>query len=373
MSSVRAAVMTAPGKIEIREVAWPTVPDDCFLMKVDELGLCGSDKHMYLGHMQVPFPVVFGHEAVGHIAKLGSKANDSMNIIGGPLQEGDAVIIVPSSDACHHCTMCLHAPDRPYLCPNREVHGFLNLSGPEDLRGGSAEYMIIRPRSWVFKAPADLPAERRVLAEPAAVATRAVEKALMPGLPTSGSGLGIGKSVVVQGVGPIGLLIVAVLRYAGAGQIIATDSVNSRLEMASKLGATELLNITSSNVAQRMERVRALTEGLGADVVIEAAGVPAAFAESLQLVRRGGIVIEIGHYTDSGAVEIHPWTICNKDLDVRGVWAYPQMQFEPALRFLAGCTLPLESIISHRIPLDDVAHGLDLMGTEGVLKVVVTP
>jgi L-iditol 2-dehydrogenase len=253
------------------------------------------------------------------------------------------------------------------------VHGFLRFGGPDDLRGGCAEYAVIRAGSWVFKPSDGLAAERRVLAEPTAVATRAVERAMSPGLPSTGEGYGIGKTVVVQGVGPVGLLIVAVLRSTGAGRIIATDLVDGRLDMAQRLGADVLINAGQTTVEDRVAQVRELTYGAGADLVIEAAGVPAAFAEALQLARRGGKVIELGHYTDPGATSIHPYTICYKDLDVLGVWAYPQIQFETALSFLERCELPLEDLISHRLPLEDAERGLNMLGQEGVLKVVVQP
>jgi len=365
--------MTQPGEIEIVESEKPPLPEDGFLLKVDQVGLCGSDKHMYLGHMSVPFPVIFGHEIAGHVAELGPKADESMTIIGGPLQEGDPVVVVPSSEPCHRCTICLHLPHRPALCPNRTVHGFLRFAGPEDLRGGCADYMLIRAHSWVYRPSDDVPDVRQVLAEPVAVATRAVERATLVGMPNIGEGYGPGKAVVVQGAGPIGLLIVAVLRSTGAGHIIVIDLVESRLAMARQLGADVTLDVAHTSVEERTNQVRELTDGLGADIVIEAAGVPIAFAEALELVRRGGRVIEVGHYTNPGPVEIHPHTICYRDLDVLGVWAYPQTQFRTALHFLASCELPLEKLITHRLPLEDAEQGLSMLGQDGVLKVVVEP
>jgi L-iditol 2-dehydrogenase len=371
--TVRAALMTKPAQIDIVEVEKPHLPEDSFLLKVDQVGLCGSDRHAYLGHMAVPFPILFGHEIAGHVAELGPMANDSMIIIGGPVQEGDAVVVVPSSEPCHRCSTCLHFPHRPTLCPNRTVHGFMPFAGPEDLRGGCAEYMLVRAHSWVYRPSDDVPPIRHVLAEPAAVATRAVERAMLVGMPNIGEGCGLGKTAVVQGAGPIGLLIVAVLRFTGVGQIIVTDLLDSRLAIAGRLGADVALNVARTSVEERTATVEELTDGLGADIVFEAAGVPVAFAEALALVRRGGRVIELGHYTDPGPVEIHPHAICYKDLDVLGVWAYPQIQFETALRFLANCDLPLERLITHRLPLDDVQEGLRMLGQDGVLKVVVEP
>ena len=132
----------------------------------------------------------------------------------------------------------------------------------------------------------------------------------------------------------IGLLVIAVLRSTGAGTIIATDIVDSRLDMAKHMGADVAINVGETSPEQRLEQVQDLTSGAGADIAIECAGIPGVFAEAIDLVRRGGKVIEVGHYTDSGSVNVRPYQICNKDLDICGVWAYPQIQFQTALDFL---------------------------------------
>jgi L-iditol 2-dehydrogenase len=254
---------------------------------------------------------------------------------------------------------------------NRVIYGFSNCEKPPHLTGEFSQYTYIHPRSWVFKIPDEVPEELRVLVEPAAVATRAVERANSPGVTQVGEGYGVGSSVVVLGAGPIGLMIVAALRHTGAGRIIVTDAVDSRLQMAKRLGADEAINVIREKPEERLQRVLDQTEGVGADIVIEAAGVPAAFKEAIDLVRRGGIVIEVGHYTDSGNVQVSPHQICRKDIDIRGVWSYPPIQFKIAIDFLAQA--PLKELITHRLPLDRLVEGIDMLGNEGVLKVVIEP
>ncbi|SVD22871.1 uncharacterized protein METZ01_LOCUS375725, partial [marine metagenome] len=119
--------------------------------------------------------------------------------------------------------------------------------------------------------------------------------------------------------------------------------------------------------------VQKMTHGVGPDIVIETAGVPIVFKESLDFVRRGGIVIEVGHFTDPGGVEIHPNVVCFKDLDIRGMWAYPAMQFKTALSFLKNTQAPLDRFITHRMSLADTAKGIDVTGSEGSMKVVIEP
>ncbi len=370
---VQAAVMLQPGQIEIREFEKPTPADDALLLQVDSVGICGSDKHMYLGHTALKFPVIPGHEVVGTIAEIGKNANQVMNVMGGPIKAGDRVTVVPGSKNCGRCYYCLHVPGRPTLCSGRTIYGFSNSETPPYLNGEFSEYTYIHGNSWVYKIPEGVPEEIGVLTEPVAVATRAVERACAPGLPQVGDGYSIGCSVAVLGCGPIGLLVVAVLRDSGAGTIIATDLVDSRLDMAKQMGADVVINVGDTTPEERVEQIQELTNGVGVDIAIECAGIPMVFAEALDVVRRGGKVIEVGHYTDSGDTRVRPHQICNKDLDVCGVWAYPQIQFQTALDFLQITRAPLHELITHHLPLDQLEKGIDMLGQEGVYKVVIEP
>ena len=370
---VQAAVMPTPGEIEIREFDKPTPADDALLLQVDQVGICGSDKHMYLGHTNLNFPVIPGHEVVGTVAEIGKNANQTMNVMGGPIKVGDPVTVVPGSKNCGKCYYCLRFPHRPTLCTDRTIYGFSNCETPPHLTGEFSEYTYIHGNSWVFKVSEGIPEELRVLTEPVAVATRAVERAHAPGIPQVGAGYGIGDSVAVLGCGPIGLLVIAVLRSTGAGTIIATDIVDSRLDMAKNMGADVVINVGNTSPEQRLEQVQDLTSGAGADIVIECAGLPGVFAEAIDLVRRGGKVIEVGHYTDSGSVNVRPHQICNKDLDICGVWAYPQIQFQTALDFLERTRVPLKDLITHHLPLGRLEEGIQMLGEEGVYKVVIEP
>ena len=116
-----------------------------------------------------------------------------------------------------------------------------------------------------------------------------------------------------------------------------------------------------------------ITDGAGAEIVFECAGVPQAFSEGLELVARGGKLIEVGHFTDPGDVSISPHLVCRKDMDILGVWAYPQIQFEAALAALEQIDAPLEELITHRLPLEKVEDAIQMLGKEGVLKVVIEP
>ena len=204
--------------------------------------------------------------------------------------------------------------------------------------------------SWVFKIPENLSSDRAVLTEPAAVATRAIERALDPGIPHIGQDLGLDKKVLVMGAGPIGQLVIAVLAHIGTDKIIATPH-------------------------WRSVRPYSATSAMASDPTSsrETGGVPVAFQESLELVQRGGLVVEVGHFTDPGATEIRPHIVCFKDLDIRGMWAYPAMQFKTALSFLKNTKAPLDEFITHRLQLESIAKGIDITGSEESMKVVIEP
>ena len=106
MTSIRAAVMTAPGALEVRVLPRPEIGPDELLLKIERTGICGSDKHMYAGHMALQFPVIPGHELVGTVAELGSAAGEAMAVVGGALAEGDRVTTPPRSQACGPCHYC---------------------------------------------------------------------------------------------------------------------------------------------------------------------------------------------------------------------------------------------------------------------------
>lgn len=374
MSKVKGWVMLEPGKIEMQKFELPPVADDAALLKVDACGLCGSDLHAFRGRMKTaPFPLIPGHEFIGTLVEVGKAASGKMAVVGeGGLQAGDKVAIAPSSLACGRCWFCLHMPHRPSFCTGRSIYGFQSIHNPPAIWGGYAEYVYLHPRTWVFKLPQEIPLERAVQTEPMATGLRAVERAYSPGEAFMGQGYGVGSRAMVLGAGPIGLMVILALRFSGAKLIIAQDLIESRLTMARRMGADVTID-GNLPLEQRIKQVQEITDGVGPDVVIEAAGVPLAFKESLAFVRRGGKLIEAGHYTDPGPTEINPWVVCNKDIDIHGSWAYPAIIFKDALAVLAKTPYPAEEIVTHKVALDDLPKGLELLGKEGVGKVVVTP
>ena len=280
----KAAVLVAPGKFEIREFPIPETGDDEMLIKVEGCGVCGTDGHEY---KRDPFnlcPVVLGHEGSGVIVKLGK--NIVKDSAGVPVKEGDRIVtcVIP----CGHCNACTNTPARTNLCENCGVYGLF----PDDdihLNGYYAEYMVVRPNSTFFNVTG-LSLDQRMLIEPAAVAVHAVERAKTTGL------LRFNTKVLVQGCGPIGLMVLAVLRTLGIEEIIAVDGNDNRLELAKEMGASKTFNFTKyPKFEDMLAEIRKASDGLGAEFVFQCTGVPAAAANAWKMIRRGGgRIVNIG-------------------------------------------------------------------------------
>ena len=145
--------------------------------------------------------------------------------------------------------------------------------------------------------------------------------------------------------------------------------------MAEKLGADHFIDMRQYTTSEdRVKEVQRLTNGLGGDVVIEAVGAPVAFAEGIDMTRRGGKFVEVGHYTNPGTVPVNPHTICNKDMDILGSWTYPPTQFSTVLELmrLAVDRLPLDEIVTHKFKVEDVQMSIDALKARKGIKHALT-
>ena len=230
-------------------------------------------------------------------------------------------------------------------------------------------------KTWVFKVPEGVSLEISALADPMACATRTLERAFLPGIPYSWDGFGIGKSIVIQGLGPIGILAAAAAKTAGAYPVIGIDGVSLRIELAKKFGVDIVIDLNQCNdIAERIQLVKKLTGNRGADVVLEMAGVPQAFAESLELVRPGGKVVEFGHFSNVGTVPINPQILVNKEVDVLGVFAYMNAQIATSLSLLKLTMdrFPYHELITYRVSLDEARKALEASHNKTCCKSMIT-
>ena len=212
--------------------------------------------------------------------------------------------------------------------------------------------------------------DQRMLVEPAAVAIHAVERAKTTGL------LRFDTKVLVQGSGPIGLMVLAVLRTLGIENLTVIDGNDSRLEWAKRFGATNTFNFTKyASFGDMLKEVKDVTDGLGAEFVFQCTGVGAAGGNAWKLIRRGGGLCEVGFFMDGGDCTInHHFDLCNKEVTAVGSWVYTPQEYPTTFAFLKrakGIGLPVEELVTHHFPLSQITEALETNVQMKGIKVAV--
>lgn len=343
----KAAVFVESGRpFELREFPVPEPEPGAIVVKVRLANICGSDLHQWRGDGGAYIPPggrVVGHEMVGAVAALGRDIH--ADSLGQPLKEGDRVVYTYFYP-CRRCWAC--ARGRFCLCPNRVLHYNEPADQPPHFNGGFAEYYYLRPNHFVFKVPDELPDE---MVAPANCALSQVIYGLAHANPE------FGDTVVVQGAGGLGLYAVAVAKEMGAGQVIAIDALPQRLALAREFGADHTISLSEyPTPADRIERVKALTEGRGAEVVVEVVGLPQVILEGLRMVQPGGTYVEVGTISAKFTVEVSPSVLLRGNMRVIGVNQYDPWVLPRALEFLRRHKgrYPFDRIVSHRFPLEAI-------------------
>jgi len=357
----RVAMLTAKEKFEIQHYPMPEPGDDEILLKIEGCGVCGTDAHEYKNDPFGLIPLVLGHEGSGHIVKMGK--NIKKDSAGNPVKIGDKIVTSVMFDDDADITMT--DMNQQNLSDTSSVYGLL----PDDevhFNGWFADYLLIRGGSSFFVCN-DLNLELRLLTEPAAVVIHAVEQAKTTGK------LRFNSKVLVQGCGPIGLLLIAVLRTMGIHNIIAVDGEDKRLNFAREMGATEMINIKTDAVP---EAVMAATGGKLADFAFQCTGSPGAHSAIWKFIRRGGGLCELGFFVDNGEAKINPhFDICKKEITVVGSWVYTLRDYATTFDFLKRAKaigLPLEKLITHKYPLEQIDEALKMnLRMEGIKVAII--
>jgi threonine dehydrogenase-like Zn-dependent dehydrogenase len=323
MQHIRVSTFAGPGaKPVIHSVPWPKIPSKAALVQIGACGVCGTDLHILKGHWpkQLPWPFTLGHELGGIIVEAGSEFKE--DFMSKPLQVGSRVMIPPLMP-CGRCYYCIHYPESANKCLTPVYYGrYLGFDKPPHLWGGFAEYVYVDlealPGTKIYKLPDDMPLRLGALAEPLTSCIRAFNRAVRVG------GFKWGDTVVIQGSGPIGILAIAAAQEMGAGRVICVGAPEKpRLELARKFGAEATVDIERYQTADaRVARVRELVGGFGADLVMDCSGHPSAGPEGIEFLRDGGTYVEMGQFTDAGAITTSWHRICAKDINVLGSWAF---------------------------------------------------
>ena len=362
-SKSKAAVLTELNHFDIKEFDIPELGDEDILVKVEGCGVCGTDAHEFKRDPFGLIPTVLGHEGTGEIVKMGK--NVKIDSAGKPLKVGDKVVT------------CLNFSSDPELMVydmNKLNVGDATCYGlmkDDDihLNGWFADYMVIRKGSTIFNV-SDLDLISRILIEPCAVLTHAVERAKTTGI------LKFNSRVVVQGCGPIGLICVAMLRTMGVEHIVAVDGEQKRLDFAKELGAEATVNFKD------FDGIEALTKGVKdafgghfADFAFQCTGAAVAHSNVYKFIRSGGGLCELGFFVNGGETQINPhFDICQKEITTVGSWCYNLRDYPTTFDFIKRALaigLPLKKLVTHQFPLEEINEALETNLKMAGLKVVV--
>lgn len=350
--------------LELRRYPLPVeIEPGAALVKVEMAGICGTDVHLWKGQLQIPRPIILGHETVGVIARMGEGLEKDWT--GASLREGDRVTW-SAGMLCGHCYNCT-VIRQPTRCLNRSAYGIsFNSDDAPHFSGGYAEYIYLRPGTAIFKL-SDVSSEAVIGAGCALVtAIHGLER----------MEINWGDTVVIQGSGAVGLAALAVAKSSGASTTIVIGSPESRLDLARAFGADYTINIEDfADSAARLNQVKQLTKGFGTDAVIECVGSPSVVPEGFEMCRDGGKYLVLGHYGDAGAAPINPHIITRKQLTVYGSWASEPRHMAAAIEFLRKQRerFPFDRLVTHRFPLERANEALETTAQWVSGKSVIVP
>ncbi len=345
---MKAVVKTqpGPGNVAYTDFKDPELHPGHVVIEVRAAGICGTDLGLYnwpesaVREFKPALPVVMGHEFSGTVSDLGAGITR--------FKVGDRVTANPVM-SCGTCFYC--RTGRPQICDDRPLLGI-------GVHGCFARYLAVREEN-VFPLPPQASFEMGAMNEVLCCALHALER--VP--------VGLGDTVVVVGAGPMGFLVLLTAQAAGAARLVMTGLAvdRDRLQVAASLGAHTVV----VDEADPSEVVRELTRGLGADVVFECAGHPSGVPQALRLVRKDGRIGILG--MGSGESSFNTATLSHREIDMVGTRAYGPKVWHKSYDVLASGKVPLAKIVTHRLPLQEAARGIELMTSKEGLKVLLTP
>ncbi|MBV7435381.1 NAD(P)-dependent alcohol dehydrogenase [Cardiobacteriaceae bacterium TAE3-ERU3] len=362
MSTMKATVFIAPGKIEVQEKPIPEIGPNDALIKITTTTICGTDIHILKGEYPVEKGLTIGHEPVGIIEKLGK------NVHG--YEEGQRVIagaICPSFSS-YACQDGVSSQDGGYIMPDGPCHGYKATGGwrfGNIIDGTQAEYVLV-PDAQANLAPVpDELTDEQVLMCPDIMSTgfKGAENA----------NIKIGDTVAIFAQGPIGLCATAGAKLRGAAAIIAIDGNDERLAIAKKMGADITLNFTKVDV---IDEIMKLTNGRGVDASIEALGMQKTFEQALRILKPGGTLSSLGVYSEDLKIPISAFAAGLGDHKINtALCPGGKERMRRLMAVIEHDRIDLTPLVTHEYKLDNIVEAYDLFMNQrdGVLKVAIKP
>jgi L-iditol 2-dehydrogenase len=314
-------------------------PDE-ILVRIQACGICATDLKMYKGEYSGYLPVTPGHEFTGEVVAVGEKVTKYVL--------GNRVTVDPNESCCA-CTHCRNAHST--YCENMAAYGVFK-------DGGLAEYAKAHEKG-LYRVPDNLPPKIAAFIEPISCAIHGIDRA----------DIKLGDSVVIIGAGTMGQLLLQMARNTGAAHIIHIDKIAWKLEVSKNYGASEVIN---NSVEDPIAKVMEITGGKGADVVIEAVGHPSVLELAMQLVARGGRIVQFGFAAEGAKAQLEPFAILQKEITIVGSWINPYT-YERAMQMLSSGKISVNHLITHELTLEEYEKGIHLIETQpkGFMKAIV--
>lgn len=341
--TMKAAVFYGPNDLRLEKVPVPTIGEDDVLLKVDMCGICGTDVHIFRGHFPAPnLPLIPGHEFAGHAVAVGPNVDY--------VKAGDYVT-ADINISCGHCYFCRR--QQKLFCQQIRQIGV-------HMHGALAEYVKV-PAASIYHVPEELSPEEGAYIEPLACAVHGQDRA----------NIRTGSSVAIIGGGPMGLAHIQLAKLKGAAPIICTELNKTRLRKAREMGADVTVDAGETDAVAEVLR---LTEGRGADYVIEAVGSIPTYKQAFQMVRRGGTVVAYGAAPSTATLDLKPFDIYSKELTIVGSYAGTYETWPEAIALIHGSRFDPNTIITKTVPLEDIVAALETAEKDkDVIKIQVRP
>lgn len=359
----RAVVYDEPNTpFVIREYPVRDVTAREVLVKITMSTICRSDIHSYHGHRPNPCPGILGHEIIGTIDQLGESITHDMR--GDKLSLGDRITWTEYFADGDSYYRDVH--DMPQKAPGLRKYGHDLVDEDPHFLGGFADYCYIQPGTGILKLPDELSDEEATPLNCGVATMISV---------TEAADISVGDTVVIQGLGLLGLYGCAIAKARGAGRVIALDPVSSRLELSKRFGADLVFDVSKMDNVTLANSVREASPPDGADVVIEVCGVPEVVVPGIQMLRIGGRYVLAGFVGPGATVSIDAHDLVKKWITLRGIHNYHPKHLIQALDFVMTNRdrFPFKEIVDSRFSLDELDDAFEKAANHQVLRAAVVP